>query len=329
METIVNKNSDIYYSTQYWNDFPKVLEYMSENFTGDKRKWWVQDFRERFAQESFEHGLFLNCGNGWVERDFIDCGIVNNATAFDYSMDLLKDAEEKKENRRINYYQADVNQVFFSDDCFDLIVNVAAMHHVQYINRVCLQLAKALKPNGLFVNYDYIGPQRNQYAVLNWLLINLVNLSLPETIRKPNLKFPHLPTMLHTDPTEAIHSNLILSTITRYFDIFERHDTGGGIAYEILTNNPKLQNNPVDSLNQHIDRILEYDKRLSAIRIIQPFFSYFLAKPQKERLEKRKVIKRYQRIENKRELRAMKRRGIYSLRNYLFLACWRVINKIR
>src|SRR5689334_14574074 len=111
LQTAVNENSQVYYQGQYWNDFHRVLEYMCENFTGDRKKWWVQDFQERFCKKPFEHALVLNCGNGWVEREFLDKGIVKRATAFDYSMDLLKIAQNRREGRQILYFQADVNKV--------------------------------------------------------------------------------------------------------------------------------------------------------------------------------------------------------------------------
>jgi len=56
---------------------------------GDPAKQWVDDFKERFAPEPLGHGLVLNCGNGWVERELVDKGIVRTVTAFDYSWDLL------------------------------------------------------------------------------------------------------------------------------------------------------------------------------------------------------------------------------------------------
>jgi SAM-dependent methyltransferase len=324
VKTVVNENSDIYYSTQYWNDLPQVLAYMCENITGDKSKWWVQDFSERFAQQQFELGLFINCGNGWVEREFIDKGIVKDVIAFDYSMDLLREANDQKGDRSIKYFQADINKVEFKNNCFDLIVNVAAMHHVQYINRVSFRLAKALKLDGFFINFDYIGPQRNQYSLVNWVLIHLFNLTLPKFLRKPNLRYPHLPTMLQSDPTEAIHSNLIISSISRYFDIIERHDTGGGIAYEILTNNPNLRQIQEKILNFYIKRILKYDKLMTSIKIVPPFFSYFLAKPNKDFLTNTKIIRYYQQRENKREKKAMTRGNIYSLRDFLLMAYWKI-----
>jgi SAM-dependent methyltransferase len=173
-QTAVNENSQVYYQGQYWNDFRLVLEYMCENFTGNKNKWWVQDFKERFCQKPFEHGLVLNCGNGWVEREFIDLGLVKRITAFDYSMDLLRAAEKERGERPISYFQTDVNRIDFGDNQFDLIVNVASLHHVQYINRLCHILCSTIKDNGILVNYDYIGPHRNQYPFKQWYYINRV-----------------------------------------------------------------------------------------------------------------------------------------------------------
>jgi SAM-dependent methyltransferase len=318
-QTAVNDNSQVYYQGQYWNDFRLVLEYMCKNFTGNKNKWWVQDFKERFCQKPFEHGLVLNCGNGWVEREFIDLGLVKRITAFDYSMDLLRVAEKEKGQRPIFYFQTDVNRIDFGDDQFDLIINVASLHHVQYINRLCRILCSTIKENGILVNYDYVGPHRNQYPFKQWYYINRVNCSLPDSIKKSPFVKPHLPTMVMDDPTEAIHSELIFESVSRYFEIFERHDTGGGIAYEILTHNPKLKDVPADELDIHIGRILALDKEYTHLNRVPPLFSYFLARPKKSVLSDEKKLKYYQDVENLREDKARKRHGVYSNRQYFIM----------
>jgi len=317
MPTVVNANSEVYYRGQYWNDLPQVLEYMCENFTGDKTKWWVQDFKDRYASKPFEYGLFLNCGNGWVERDFIDKNIVKRCVAFDYSLDLLLDAKGARDGREIDYFLTDANTVFFGDNQFDLIVNVAALHHVQYINRIGYILARALKPGGLFVHFDYIGPRRNQYSWLHWYRIRRTNNSLPPVIKKTPLNRPHLPTMLHVDPTEAIHSNLTLRIVARYFDIIERHDTGGGLAYEILTHNSKTQDSPASELSPYIEKILRLDEEYTAAKIVPSLFSYFIARGNKQKLNNTLILKGYRKAENIRENIAQRIGGVYSLRSFL------------
>ena len=54
------------------------------------------------------------------------------------------------------------------------------------------------------------------------------------------MSYPHLPTMLHDDPTEAIHSELIVETLQRYFHVERFVPLGGAIAYPLLTFNARL-----------------------------------------------------------------------------------------
>jgi SAM-dependent methyltransferase len=315
--TTVNENSAVYYAGRYWNDLPQVIAYMSEHFTGDPAKWWVDDFKERFAPEPLGHGLVLNCGNGWMERELVDKDIVRTVTAFDYSWDLLCSAIRARGARAIHYVRADANTVSFAPDRFDVVFNVAALHHVQYLDRLCRALCASLKPSGVMVSFDYIGPHRNQYTRRHWRRIVRINQRLPAAVRKQPLRRAHLPTMLHTDPTEAIHSELTLATLGRYFDIFERHDTGGGVAYELLTHNPSLDSLGPEAADPYIREVLAWDRHYTARGQVPQLFSYFLARPRKEVLQDTSRLRAFQDEEDRREARARARGGVYSFGNRL------------
>jgi SAM-dependent methyltransferase len=314
-DTVVNDNAGVYYAGRYWNDLPQVLAYMCEHFTGDPRKWWVQDFLERYAREPFDRMLVLNCGNGWVERELIDRGLARQAVAFDYSQDLLREASRQRGSRPIAYFRADANRVDFQDDAFDLVVNVAALHHVQYIHRFSRVLCRAMRANGVMVSFDYIGPGRNQYSWRHWRHIRRANRLLPAHLRKRPLVRHSLATMLADDPTEAIHSDLILPALACYFDLVERHDTGGGVAYEVLTHNSRIWEVPIDELTPHVSRVLEMDRHLCARGDVPPMFSYFIARPLKARLDP-SVVARTEREEERREARAKALKGTYSYAEY-------------
>lgn len=316
MKTSINNNSDIYYKGLYWNDVPEVYKYMCKNFTGDENKWWVEDFKERYAIKPFEHALFINCGNGRIEREFIDKNIVGSADAFDYSEDLLQEAKSKRLKRDIAYFKADANRIELPINRYDLIVNVAGLHHVQYINKFIYKLGKSLKQDGLMVNFDYIGPHRNQYPYTQWTLVNKINNNLPPAIRHNKLLYPSVPVMLEEDPTEAIHSELILETIERYFTMIERHDTGGGIAYLLLTHNPKVKNKNIDS---YVKKILDLDKQYSDKKIVPPLFSYFIAKPKKTLVDGNQLFIHSQRQEDAREKWAQTWGGVYRVQDFFNL----------
>jgi ubiquinone/menaquinone biosynthesis C-methylase UbiE len=318
MKSTINLKSEVYYQGTYWNNYPLVVEYMCQNFTGDKKKWWVEDFKVRYAPKPFEHALFLNCGDGRWERDFIDKKIVKKATAFDISPDLIKIAKKAKGKRRIKYLVADANKVRFPKNEFDLVVNYAALHHTQYINRICKLLAEAIKPEGFLVNFEYIGPHRNQFPLWEWFLAHQMNDKLPKFCQQ-DLRYPHIPTMLVMDPTEAIHSELIVKSMKSYFNVLEKHDTGGGIAYLLLTHNQKMSQLPPKKANRYIHKILREDAKYTRLHLVPQLFSYFIAQPNKEILRDKERSKKYQDEENAREKLATQRRGVYSFIDYLKL----------
>lgn len=318
MKSVVNLQSDVYYQGTYWNDYSRVVEYMCKNFTGDKKVWWVEDFKKRYAETPFQHALFLNCGDGRWERDFIDKKIVEKITAFDISPDLISKAKKAKGKRNIQYFVADANKINFPSNKFDLVVNYAALHHTQYINRICRIIARALTPKGIFLNFEYIGPHRNQFPLLEWLLLKKVNRLLPDKVRQ-DLHYPHIPTMLVTDPTEAIHSELIITSVKRYFNIIEKHDTGGGIAYPLLTHNQRLRKFPERKINKYIDLVLKFDKKYSKLSLVPQLFTYFIAIPNKKTIKNKYKCNIYQKEENERERLSELRRGTYSFVDYLKL----------
>jgi len=318
MSTAKPASAKVYYQGHYWNDLPEVQEYLCQNFTDNKEVWWTQDIKDRFApgKKQFKKGLFLCDGNGWVSREFIDKKIVSEAVAFDWSTDLLKEAEAKKGKRNICYFQADVNTINFENDEFDLIVNNAALHHVQYLNRLLYILSKALQPDGIFISSDYIGPQRNQYTRSHWDKIVRFNSTLPEVIRHENLHYPHLPTMLYTDSTEAIHADLIIKTMMRYFDLFEQHDTNGGLAYHLLTHNAKAFAIPAVVRKPLVKMILEADRKLTKEKKVPVLFSYFIARPKKKPLAE-ELVDKYQAEEDSREKMAGYFFGTYFFQDFL------------
>lgn len=329
MQTCTPPDSTVYYNSTYWNDLPPVIEHISEICTGDRNKWWVPGFRERYcAGGPFEHGLFLACGNGWVEREFTDWGIVRRATAFDYSTELLGYAERERGKRDITYFQADANTIDFEPDSFDLIVNVGALHHVQYLDRLCRILCKALTADGVLLGYDYVGPSRNQYSRRHWRLIENTNASLPPFMRKETLTYPHLPTMVTTDPTEAIHSDLELLVLGRYFSTLERHDLGGGIAYELLSHNDKLQRVPADELRAELEKLLELDRSLTVSGKIPTLFSHYVMRAEKQALTSPE-LDHFERDENRREALARWFMSAYSPGGFLKLLGNRYYYRLR
>ncbi len=317
----VNENSDIYYQGRYWNDFEVVNRRINERISGDPTRPWYEHFA-KVSERTFERALILNCGNGWVERELLASGLILEAVGIDYSDDLLAQARMSaaEGGLPLSYQQVNVNTAAFPEGEFDLVVNHAAAHHIAAIDRVFRELCRKLPDDGRFVCFDYVGPHRNQYTPEAWEEAWAVNRELPASLQQ-DLGYPHLPTMLATDPTEAIHSELILDTFRRYFTVGELTPLGGAIAYPLLTHNTRLFE-AADPAEQSacVEHILEADDRFLARHPDSSLFAYFSGTPDKAVLDQSDRLSAWTTEEDDREQRAAANGGEYYVRGALATA---------
>ena len=159
----------------------------------------------------------------------------------------------------LTYHQANINQGTFPEGEFDLVVNHAAAHHIAAIDRVFREVCRILPDDGWFVSFDYVGPHRNQYRLDAWEEAWQLNHELPESLRQ-DLDYPPMPVMLVVDPTEAVHSELIVETFHRYFSEGQFAALGGAIAYPLLTHNARMFDAADDAERARwIKRIIDAD----------------------------------------------------------------------
>ena len=125
------------------------------------------------------------------------------------------------------------------------------------------------------------------------------------------MRYPHLPTMLVTDPTEAIHSELIIETMNRYFHIDQHHKIGGALAYLLLTFNDNFFKSSEKDTENWIHFILEEDGKYLLKNPLASLFDFIIARPNKEILKDKRTLQSFQDAENIREERALKNNGQY------------------
>jgi SAM-dependent methyltransferase len=314
----VNENSDIYYQGEYWNDLDHVAAMINRRISGDPAVSWFEHFG-RATGRTFERALILNCGNGWAERELLATGLIREAVGIDYSEDLLAQARAAatEGDLPLRYEQTNINTGVLPDVSFDLVVNHAAAHHIAAIDRVFREVCRILPEDGWFVSYDYVGPHRNQYAPDAWETAWSLNQQMPEVLRQDML-YPHLPTMLVTDPTEAIHSELIIDTFERYFTVRELTPVGGAVAYPLLTHNKALFG-VLDAPEtvEWVDRILTADDQFLVTHPGSTLFAYFAGTPDKSVLGQTDTLAHWEAEEVERERRAAENGGEYYERGAL------------
>lgn len=308
----VNPDSSVYYQGGYWNDLAQVRAHLNRRASGDPDVQWWQHLA-RWHGGPFKKALILNCGNGWVERDLVRDGIVAEAVGVDFLDDLLETAraEAAKDDLPLRYYQMDTNSAQFPEDGYDLVVNFAAAHHIARLDRVFRRVAELLPQDGVFASWDYVGAHRNQYPTVHWERAWQTNKELPVELRQ-TMEYPHLPTMLATDPTEAVHAELIVETMRRYFTIEHARALGGAVAYPLLTFNRAIHSRDPKTVADAVAHVLEAD---AAFTDLEPFvntmFAYLIAVPRKGVLDDAEQLARWSEEEDAREAAAQRNGGRY------------------
>ena len=134
--------------------------------------------------------------------------------------------------------------------------------------------------------------------------------------------------MLQVDPTEAIHSELIVETLHRYFHVQRFVPLGGAIAYPILTHNERLFACD-DKAEQAavVERVLQADEEFLAEHPDSTLFAYIVATPNKDVLGRTEVLAEWEREEIDREDRARADGGAYYPHTALQDAYDRLINE--
>tara|TARA_B100001287_G_scaffold85837_1_gene71704 strand:+ start:1131 stop:2465 length:1335 start_codon:yes stop_codon:yes gene_type:complete len=305
MNSSVNENSQVYYTGRYWNDYPECMSIINKRLFGQDIDW--KDYLLDNGNSGFEHALILNCGNGRVERELYDTGIIKKATAVEYIKELVDQCNKNKGSRDITYIQHDINTISFPENTFDCVINFAACHHIMKIEEVMVNITRWLEPNGCFIHNDYIGPQRNQYSRQTWNAMNIVNNSINKKYRK-HLGYPDVQQMMLDDPTEAINSNSILPVLYDLFDIQTHTKSGGAIAYEILTHNPLLFNMNPTLRKALVEYIMKKD--LEYMNATGESFFHFIVAVNTKNIDS-KVIRKNLYHMNVRERRAEKTFGHY------------------
>jgi SAM-dependent methyltransferase len=317
----VNEDSGVYYSGIYWNDYEVVEGRWNERISGDPDRDWFEHFAIQTGR-TFTRALVLNCGNGWVERDLLDRGFIEEAVGTDYSQDLLEQAitAARSEGLPLTYHQANINKDPLPPGEFDLVINHAAAHHIATLDRVFREICRVLPQDGWFVHLDYVGPHRDQYRLDAWETLTALNGQLPESLRQ-TLTYPAVPVMLILDPTEAVHSELIVETFHRYFSEAQFTPLGGAIAYPLLTHNAQMWNTTdVKEQARCIDQILEADDQFLREHPESSLFAYFAGQPKKDVLQQRDLLDEWSAQEIQREQRARENGGEYYERNPLAVA---------
>lgn len=238
-----------------WFDSPIIGRHINHCITGNAHKDWLDYIKEKFYQTPEKLGLNVGCGHGELERHILKRDITEMMEGCDISPKAVEASRQKAGEEgfgdRVRYFTADANFLEHAElaEQYDIIFASMALHHFMELEKCLDILIQHLKPGGLFITNEFIGPDRFQWTdqqldATNRIL-NTIPLELRKTLRgdspyKDQAVRPGLDYMIENFAFEAVCSERIHDALYERFEVIEYKPYGGTILhllFEAIMNN--------------------------------------------------------------------------------------------
>lgn len=209
--------------------------------TGNPDKWVMDDIGEQFLTPAPERFLALGSGMAFIEELFVKKGFANHIIAYEASRVAVENGRKRLAEEglaeKIDLRCGNALEENLPSAYFDVVFVQAAIHHFFEIEAMFQLMHRVLKPGGLLIYDEYIGPDHHMYDPHVMDIINEINSCLAPQLqfdalsnsRRTHLPPPSLEWMLNHDPSEGVHASDILPLTYQYFDVVRRKDYGGTI----------------------------------------------------------------------------------------------------
>jgi SAM-dependent methyltransferase len=279
-----------------WSGIPQV--HLNHNYliTGARDTYWVEWMRERF----FPGGdagdvLSLGCGAGHLDRIFKRCGFrFRSFTGIDISEGAVDRAralaDEINLAPEIRYLAADLNRCELPPRSFDFIYFFQSLHHIEALEHVLGQCERALRPKGILLVNEFVGPSRFQWTDRQAEMASALTALLPEGLRrdlhggglKTEIARPTVRQMVAADPSEAVRSGEIERLVKARFEILGEWNWGGTLNH-LVFHNIAANFDPENEYHRSIvELLIHHENVLIREGFLPSDFKVFLARPKRQ-----------------------------------------------
>jgi SAM-dependent methyltransferase len=173
----------------HWTDLAAVQRRLNCKVSGDGAEDWLSySLRQHFSGRlPLTRCYSLGCGCGAVERRLAKLGAFVRCEASDISEGALIEARRAAMSEgidNITYEVLDANALVLPAQTYDAIWAHASVHHLSQLEHVFSVVGSALKPEGLFILLEYIGPSRFQFPARQREIIQACHDLLPPHFRR-------------------------------------------------------------------------------------------------------------------------------------------------
>jgi len=175
--------------------FPPLRPYHYRAITGEEPAGPLpRDWFERWAVDRVVGGrapvqrcLSLCCGFGEIERILARLGAFEHCRAIDLAapaVEAARVAAAAAGITQIDYDVVDIESIALEPESVDLVWANGALHHLSQLEHVLSEVERALRPGGILVANEYIGPNHAQLGARESELVNAVIHLIPPSLRE-------------------------------------------------------------------------------------------------------------------------------------------------
>lgn len=279
-----------------WVSVPGVVDNMNRRATGDPAIDWITHsatLLTSFAKPI--KALSVGCGFGVVERrlrrqDF--CQLIHGVDVAENAIENARKTAQAEGLDGLSYEVADLNVATFPPETYDVVYAHASLHHIFQLEHILDQVKQTLKPGGLFVVNEYIGPSQMQFPRRDLELADIFLKAIPERyrkfqrregIKKEALRLS-LNTMNSSDPSEGIRASEIVPLIASRFEIRHFRYTGGTLLLLVFN---EIGGNFVESdleITPLVDALITLDNFLIDTAVLPSYHVYMVCQKTKNPL---------------------------------------------
>lgn len=287
----------------HWVEHPKVQERINFLVSRDRKRDRFQYFIDKYFGRRLRGGtrakriLTLGCGHGEFERGLAKYHFAETHDAVDLSPGAIEDAKRLAESegwRHIQYRVENLNSIQLPKCVYDVVFGISSIHHVAQLEHLFHQVVVSLKPGGYFLLDEFVGPNKFQWTDEQLAAANEQLCALPadfkrqilDGVLKGPMGRPAPEEVEAVDPSEAIRSGEILSTLRLYFDILEFRGYGGSLLHLLMGGIAGNFSEDDPRAVRCLEHLFQVEDDLIAAGKLQHDFAVIVARRKPTRVEK-------------------------------------------